>query len=551
MSSGWDCLLTLAGGVKSRRSRAESSQVSDSEGAEETTAEGLPLSWIRPLASRVIWGLAVPALKEIASYDPPVATSVSREVADRLVAMAVRREGVGPGVHVWPTAQHGVRQLAELPGAQSDDLAKAFFEACVREPLFGPPYGLEKATLRWLLDEVPEEIERVVDFEGDMLLEDDPSAGFSHERFIKAALFHLSGEEGGRWMLRQIRSDDIGVSSSYQDMRVEREAPPWTPDTWVHRLNALAEAKLEPRPGLLRVFGIGGKPPPIESAAAQVRVALVYADDPTDYLLRSVGKALAGYSEGDAAADVDFFHWEADQRQIPLLRQLLEMCGPPGHRDQVVAAALEAGRVAPALAEQLAAPMDRQDWVDGPVPWAVAEVVDVGVARVPSGRVALADPYWAHEVLRWTVEVPPGEYPLRAVTASHPLQGNGNAALELVVSPDAEVSEWRLIESADPHSDGVVPENVVALADGDLMVDVPFEVVDPVENSPMDAAFERGARHFELDAGARGNLWVFLPGVQHATCLSWTAHDAAGTVVRIVSDLGLLELDLTHDELPW
>jgi hypothetical protein len=75
-------------------------------------------------------------------------------------------------------------------------------------------------------------------------------------------------------------------------------------------------------------------------------------------------------------------------------------------------------------------------------------------------------------------------------------------------------------------------------------IDLQHEVVDFVGRTPP-------ASHL-LDGGQAGGIAMCSVGPQHQLCRRWIGTSAADTIVSLVTDLGLLQLDLDGDPmLPW
>jgi len=399
-----------------------------------------------------------------------------------------------------------------------------------------------------MLDSIPERVGWLVDTsEADLEDEDQP---VGEQRFIHSALWDLPGEEGAAWMLRRMRADDIGVNFTYQEMR-SGQRPDWPASDWCFRLDALADARLNPPPGLLTVFGLGQTRPPIESARVQARVACAYADRSEDPLLRTIAGNLRTYRTGQPGEDVQLFCWDVPAEQRPALRWLLEQSGPAGSRQELVAEAHASNLIDGAAQTELHATIERAAWMDEEVPWTLERVVDVGVVRVPDGRLAAGDPWWAQEGLPWTVQLEPGAYRMRLAVAWHPLHDPVNAAVELVVDPDAVPTGWQSVESPGGRK-GCTFEAVGSYGAATALSDPPDEVFELLEEpDQLDPLFGRGDGHLEIDANGQGNILAFSLGTQHPDCRTWLGLGPDGRIVRVVTDLGILGLDPTQESLPW
>jgi hypothetical protein len=416
----------------------------------------------------------------------------------------------------------------------------------VREAVSGEPIGLTQRTLRWLLEHVSDEIGALVDSPGHDWKDKAPwPFGAIVERFVTSALWSVPGSEGVQWFMRRLEHQDAAVGSDYQAMRGGR-LPDWDADDWTARLDALSEAAIEPRPAMLQVFGLGRTPPPRSSSAAQVRLACVYTEDPTDYLLRTVVKNVRGYRTGDPEADLSLFWWAAPPEHHRQLRWALELAGPPGGREALVDAAAHAGLLDEAHAQELRAPLQRPAWADGDVRWEIAEIVDAGAVRTPDGRIGAGDPWWSFEGVPLVVTLAPGRYRVRVVVADHPLYGRENAAAELQIDPTAPIQRWQLIDTAGAADRAGYISEVGVGSFGAV------ETLDPgiLDQLPDRILGERAASA-EVDAGDAGSLVVFTIGPQHHDCRTWAGLTSEGKIARLVTELGPLHFDLATSPPPW
>lgn len=475
--------------------------------------------------------------------DEELTRLVSHEAAEALTRHASAHTArLPPESAAWIAAQDAIVGLAGLPGADGGVLANAMFDACVFEPVSGNGGDLEQGTIRWLLARIPERVARLVDdaqaspgdgrYEGPYGL--SPSLD---ERFILSALFLLQGQDGVVWMnrIRRRKRGERELNSMFQAMHAGR-LPMWEPEDWAPRLAALADERTEPRPDILRVFVIGT--PPAASSAAQVRLAWVYADEPTDELLRTVARNVRGYRSGDAVRDVSLFAWNPPPERRGILSWILELSGPAGAREALVRAAYDERRIDDLTRGELSTVLERPAWADEDVPWEIIDVVEAGTVRVPDGRLAGGDPWWSFEGLPFEVQVPAGSYEVRVLVAVHPLRGRGNAAAEILIQPDAPVERWSLIETTG-NGEGYTVEVAVGsfgaaetLCPG-LGEDLPNDILG---DTPMAV---------EVDGGEAGSLVMFSVLPQHQLCRTWIGTTSDGSVARLLTDLGLLDVDPT------
>ena len=488
------------------------------------------------------------------AHDVQLARAVSEAAAAVLVDQAAAHAvALPPAESVWPRAQHGIVELARVPGADQRTLAVALLEVCTRESVTTHGDDLTQDALRLLLDHVPELVADLVDNPDRQGLDRPIPPPWQYQligtAFIFRALWMLPGDEGAHWFMRMLRHHDITMNFLYQDMRIGKYAAwstfEWSADDWVRRLHALAEARLAPPPGLLTVFGMGRTPPPRESSAAQVRLACVYGDRPEDYLVRTVASNVKTYRTGDPRDDVDLFWWSAAREDLVLLRWIIELAGDPGWREPLVRAAVDADAIDEQVARDLGAPLERPEWADREVPWSVAEVVEGGTVRAPAGRIGAGDPWTAWQRLPLALSVAAGDYPVRVIVAAHPVYGRGNGAAELVIEADVEPDRWELIETTASNASGYVVEVGVGSFGS-------VEALSPglVEHLPDDIHGDRtGIR--QVDGGDVGSLVMFAVLPQHQDCRTWAGLGSDGRIVRLVTDLGLLDLDPPNSPPGW
>ena len=310
------------------------------------------------------------------------------------------------------------------------------------------------------------------------------------------------------------------------------------------RLDVMAELPSEPRPGVVgRLFRFR---PPRLAMPAFVRLAIAHGVDERDSLVRHCAQCLRD-QRTSSDESVELVDWEARHRHAELFRWLLELSGVAGERPELVAAAHRAGRLPEYDARWLSAPLERPAWVDGDVPWEVVSTSVVGELRLPDGELTGGDPFWP-ETLPWTIHVPEGSYPVRVVVASHPLARHECAALELILDEGAPVEAWELVPSAGVEHRGYTVEVGVA-------------------SFGAPAAYEATGEHFETatetffklphpawataDGGSAGTIVYCSVGPQHQLCRTWLGT-TSGRPVAVVTDLGLLELDLVENPVrPW
>jgi hypothetical protein len=144
----------------------------------------------------------------------------------------------------------------------------------------------------------------------------------------------------------------------------------------------------------------------------------------------------------------------------------------------------------------------------------------------------------------FVISVAPGEYPVRVAVAAHPVYGRGNGAAELLIEADAEPDRWELVETTHPSASGYVVEVGVGSFGSEEALD---SGVVPLLSDDIDYRTEVR----EIDRGDVGSLVMFAVVPQHQDCRTWAGLTSDGRVVRLLTDLGLLELDPTHSWPAW
>lgn len=431
-----------------------------------------------------------------------------------------------------------VAAAAEASVADRETLAEALLDAVVRQPSFGPSNRLTPAAFALILEAAPDELRRWL---GVRTVE----TTWGGLRYLHGHLWALPGPAGADWLRALADADDVRANFLFQDM-ARGTLPRWRDADWTDRLDVVASLPAEPRPGIVTMLFL--LRPPREACPALVRVALAHGLDERDHVTRSVAGHIRAHRSGDAAVDAGLFDWAAHATRRELFRWLLELSGDAGAREALVHWARAAGSISAEDGLWLAAPLVRPAWADDDVPWTVSAVKAAGAVTLPAGRLTGGDPWWTGGVegLPWVIEVSPGTYEVSVVTARHPLASDECAALQLVVGA-GPVESWTLISGAHGagyHVEvGVAGLGSVAAYESMLVHEVP----DP------EGWFSRaGAWWREIDGGPAGSLVMCSVGPQHQLCRTWVGTDDAGEVTALVTDLGLLELDLEVDgRLPW
>jgi hypothetical protein len=172
------------------------------------------------------------------------------------------------------------------------------------------------------------------------------------------------------------------------------------------------------------------------------------------------------------------------------------------------------------------------------VPWKLDATIDAGRVVLCDDWLGAGDPSWTAGGVDVEVRVPRGSYPVELVTATHALYGTRYAAAHVVVDPSADVERWELVAPVAPTypADGyIVQTGVGSFGDVDALLDPPSDAMDA-------APFWSGGTHWQqFDTEAGGSIVAFTVAGQDQVCRTWRGLDAAGRVVRVRTDFGLLD----------
>ena len=179
-------------------------------------------------------------------------------------------------------------------------------------------------------------------------------------------------------------------------------------------------------------------------------------------------------------------------------------------------------------------------------------MVDAGTVKLPDGWLSGGDPWWSREGVSFELRLPPGAYPVRVAVAV--AQGESKtwrecAAAELIVDADVAPTQWELVPTLTfaMQGGGYWSElGVTCFAPTDWLATGPMSARDlsPPEHPGWDQLDDD-------DGDDELSLVLFTVGPQHGECLTFAGHDAAGRITRVVTDLGLLDLDPRTRPLPW
>lgn len=198
------------------------------------------------------------------------------------------------------------------------------------------------------------------------------------------------------------------------------------------------------------------------------------------------------------------------------------------------------------------------------------EVVPLGDLAMPTGRLVASDPsYDTRDFKPYTVTVPPGTYPVDMSVLHIAYLDNGQLdervdMVRINIDPAAEVATWELAllpgqDTADLEPDQFygygVDSGTGALFDAEavtvwdrLMPETfqPPDVQTPYTPGPlMSALYEDESSPDSLgvlvtDPASGLGAVAFISGWGDGAYPTWFGRDAAGNVVRVVTDMGLV-----------
>lgn len=492
-------------------------------------------------------GLVARALATHSSAAPLTGTDEAkvRALAAEALALygpAARARKLASAPRTWVDDQDAVLELAALPGADQRVLAVGFVKACTTEIVFRLRF--DDPTISWMLRWAPDAIRAAL----------APPQGTPRyliggpgQRSLIDRLWVLPGQPGLDWLLWLLDQREDQARRLFSGMNDPARAAMWSTADWVARLDAVADAALSPPPALLRSFAAGTRHAPRESLAAQMRLACVYATGPDDWLVLTVATFLARCDTDGAVTDPLLLWWPQVASEVQCWRWIVDRALTPERQAAMVDAAISRGRLPEEVGRLLmgSAPTGPLHSLEDP--WEMDDIHDAGVVALPDGRLSGGDPWWTFEGLPFVIELSPGEYPVRVITARHSIRGRECAAAELLIDADAPVVGWNLQPDVSTGLDGYTVEVGVA-SFGPAEALLQGDGVDGLERSFIGTH----ANFTEVPVGALGSLVIFTVGPQHQECRTWIARNDRGEAVRVVSDLGLLDIDPVHNPtLPW
>jgi hypothetical protein len=487
--------------------------------------------------------------------DPEASGFVSGECARRLFMRAdAPREQRRTGDVLWSRAQDAVTELAQLDGAQSFHLAIALLEASLFEKFTGkhPDGGamrkrMKPETAAWLSAAIPRRLAWEVD--------NRHLGGGAEAVSLQQALWNIPGAVGTRWVSRYTRNDarhdqllreGLGTNFESDQWRFDDgQAQPWDQEDATDRLDAIAEAA--PNGWWAGWACITFGPPPRYTAIAQGRIAAAHSTEagPREFRER-VAKNLAGYLSGELADDVVLFEWDAPPERRSTVRSLLELAAGTERRKELAAEALRVELISAADATFFSAPLGPSEQPgDKDAPWQVEPPSELGEIDAPDGLLTGGNPLGEPA---WTITVPAGTHRARLVTATHPVNRQANAALEILFDPGAKVASWEFVPGGFNPEGFEVEFGIGMVAPPGVLEGEMFE------EHGGDAAFEPlygGFGGLILGTAAGLRVVAFAVGPQRGLCRSWIGRDADGVAVRLVIDFAVAGIDPAANGLPW
>ena len=176
--------------------------------------------------------------------------------------------------------------------------------------------------------------------------------------------------------------------------------------------------------------------------------------------------------------------------------------------------------------------------------WHVETVVDAGIVKLQDGWLSGGDPWWSREGVSFELRLAPGAYPVRVAVAMAQAEEKTwreCAAAELIVDAAAVPTRWELVPTlafATPCGGYWSELGVTCFAPTDWLATGPMSVRDLLP--PEHPGWQQ---HDDDEGDDDLSLVLFTVGPQHGECLTFAGYDDTGRVTRVVTDLGLLDVD--------
>lgn len=181
-------------------------------------------------------------------------------------------------------------------------------------------------------------------------------------------------------------------------------------------------------------------------------------------------------------------------------------------------------------------------------------VLELGRLKVTSGRIVAADPFIAFEAPAFTVQVPPGDYPVRLAIAELGAD-HFRVALARIDFLATKPVRWELALTPGQSLKKLGPEEVftfgvdtgtAAFGDADAFAWLAAQDEDLGERwieAGEAAGPPQGLPHTFLllpQAGPRNNMALFSSGWGDGAYACWFGYDAEGRVAALVADFAVV-----------
>jgi hypothetical protein len=178
-----------------------------------------------------------------------------------------------------------------------------------------------------------------------------------------------------------------------------------------------------------------------------------------------------------------------------------------------------------------------------------------GKLSLPSGKLVITEPLVFYDQEAIEVDLVPGIYPVYISEALITNQGEvvdkRNALSKIVLNPNAKAVEWEFVASfpVDGGTGGYIDFNVMSeiISNGkneelsDLLLEK-FKIIYDNIKEPFNKHHHLYSPHVDL-AFKAGNLISFSTGWGDGGYNSLIGYDETGSIVEIVTDLGIIEWD--------
>jgi hypothetical protein len=177
--------------------------------------------------------------------------------------------------------------------------------------------------------------------------------------------------------------------------------------------------------------------------------------------------------------------------------------------------------------------------------WRFTRIVHVGDVVTDHGGIGIGSP-WSTSAAPPDLHMAslPGRFPVRLAQAEHISGESENAAAELMISRPTPV-RWDLLPRGIEHLGGYTSEAGI----GSFGAAEAFTVID--DELPPELFEDPHPGVLVIDREELGTVVAFTVGPQDHDCRTWVGFDDAGNPTRLVTDLGLLDVDPGRGELPW